>query len=62
MMTEGAEFFLSTPKLITSISNLNVYRKTSNTLLRISRTKKKIKQEKRWTKYIILGIIIPPQN
>lgn len=56
-MTEGSEFFLSKPQFITSISDINVYRKTSITLLRPSNTKKKIRNEKRFLYYLNIYLV-----
>ena len=52
MMKIGSEFFLSAPHLIRSISNMNVYRKTSKTLLRLSNSKRKIKSATRFLYYL----------
>ena len=48
IMKEGSEFYLSDPQFIATISNINVYRKTSKTLLKLSISKKKIKSAKRF--------------
>ena len=51
-MKIGSEFFLSAPHFIITISNMNVYRKTSKTLLKLSNSKKKIKSAKRFLYYL----------